>query len=48
MALATILCASPLMTGAIIGLSNYLHPAGPQQPMLPPGTVIIIPGTPAK
>jgi hypothetical protein len=41
-ALAAILAACAVMTGAIIGLSNYLHPAS-QQPMFPPGTVITMP-----
>jgi hypothetical protein len=47
-ALAAFLAASAVMTGAILALSNYLHPAGSQQPMFPPGTVITIPPAPAK
>jgi hypothetical protein len=46
-ALAGILAACAVMTGVILALSNYLHPAN-QQPMFPPGTVIIIPDAPAK
>lgn len=41
-ALAAFIAASAVMTGAIIGLSNWLHPVG-QQSMFPPGTVITIP-----
>lgn len=40
-ALAAFLLAAAVMTGAIIGLSRWLHPV--QQPMFPPGTVITIP-----
>jgi hypothetical protein len=32
--------------GLVFGVSNYLHPAGSQQPMFPPGTVITIPPAP--
>jgi hypothetical protein len=41
-ALAGILAAVAVLTGSILALSNYLHPAN-QQPMFPPGTVITIP-----
>lgn len=39
---AAYLVGVAVMSGAIIGLSNWLHPVN-QQPMFPPGTTIIIP-----
>jgi hypothetical protein len=44
-ALAGILAGVAVLTGAILELSSYLHPAN-QQPMFPPGTVITIPAAP--
>lgn len=41
-ALAAFIAATAVMVGAVIALSNWLHPAS-QQPMFPPGTTIIIP-----
>ena len=46
-ALATILAAVAVMSGAIIGLSRWVSPAR-DQPMFPPGTVITIPAAPAR
>jgi hypothetical protein len=46
--LAAFIGASAVMMGAILALSNYLHPNGQQQPMFPPGTVITIPPAQTK
>jgi hypothetical protein len=47
-ALAAMIAASAVMTGAVLGLSNWLHPPASQQAMFPPGTVITIPAAPQK
>jgi hypothetical protein len=46
--LAAFIGASAVMMGAILALSNYLHPAGQHQPMFPLGTVISIPSAQTK
>lgn len=41
--LAAYLAASAVMAGAMVGVGNWLHPAGQQTMTFPPGTVITIP-----
>jgi hypothetical protein len=42
---AGMMAAVAVLTGAILVLSNHLHPVS-QQPMFPPGTVITFPPAP--
>jgi hypothetical protein len=44
-ALAAMIAAAAVFAGAVLAVSNWLHPAN-QQPMFPPGTVITIPPAP--
>ena len=52
-ALAAMLAASAVMTGAVLGLSNWLHRPGEQAPPPPqiifqPGSIQVLPAAPAK
>jgi hypothetical protein len=47
-ALAAMVAAAAVFVGGVLAVSNWIHPAGSQQPMFPPGTVITIPAAPPQ